>query len=315
MYRAETPPRGIIFNAADAGVHFAGSTMRMKSPLRTIVFTTGLLLVAWPASVGAQTAGSIEFSAHVAPTGGRPEPVRQLTFYLLRKSFDDIRAEAVQLEPTPDLGHFVDGLAVSPELKAWMKKHHSVQLVGADFTKSLTPDDILDVPEFFKAYMSRNMGFKGNGFPDPKFKEKDMESNPEKFKRQKEEYREALRRFIAVTPESVAGIDLDFGDINPSPKWEHLLSDQRQRLDARTVELSQHYLAGQTDTDLEGRGSFTGLAPGAYWISMIGVQAMSGDVRLRWDLPVTVRQGQTTRVELTNLNATNSYRAAQDSNH
>ncbi len=117
-------------------------------------------------------------------------------------------------------------------------------------------------------------------------------------------------------PESVAGIDLDFGDINPSPKWEHLLSDQRQRLDTRTFELAQQqYLAAQTDTDLEGRGSFAGLAPGTYWIGMIGIQAMSGDVRLRWDLPVTVRPGETTRVELTNLNATKSLRAAQDSNH
>ncbi len=137
----------------------------MKSCLRTAAIAAGLLLIAWPARLVAQTAGSIEFSAHVAPTGGRPEPVRQLTFYLLRKSLDDIRAEAVQLEPAPDFGQFVDGLTVSPELKAWMKKHHSVQLVGTDFTKSLTPDEILDVPEFFKAYMSRNMGFKGNGFP------------------------------------------------------------------------------------------------------------------------------------------------------
>jgi hypothetical protein len=290
--------------------------MTMKSRLRTAALAAGLLLIAWPARLAAQTAGSIEFSAHVAPTGGRPEPVRQLTFYLLRKSLDEVRTEAAQLEPPPDLGQFVDGLTVSPELKTWMKKHHSVQLVGADFTKSLTPDTILDTPEFFEAYMSRNLGFKGNGFPDRKFKEKDREANAEKYKQQKEEYQAALRRFIAATPESVQGIDIDLAKINPSVKWEHLVSDQAKRLDDRTFELAQQrYLEAQTDTDLDGHGSFAGLAPGTYWIGMIGIQAISGDVRLRWDLPVTVRPGETTRVELTNLNATKPNRTAQDSNH
>ena len=288
----------------------------MKLYLRTAALAAGLLLIAWPARLAAQTAGSIEFSAHVAPTGGRPEPVRQLTFYLLRKSLDEVRTEAAQLEPLPDLGQFVDGLTVSPELKTWMKKHHSVQLVGADFTKSLSPDDILDVPEFFDSYISRNAGFKGVGFPNPKFKEKDREANPEKYKQQKEEYRAALRKFITGVPESVQGIDLNLNDINPSVKWEHLLSDHGQRLDNRTFELAQQrYLAAQTDTDLDGHGSFAGLAPGTYWIGMIGIRAISGDVRLRWDLPVTVRPGETTRVELTNLNATKPNRTAQDSNH
>ena len=133
------------------------------------------MLIALPARLPAQNTGSIDFSAHVAPTGGQPEPVRQMTFYLLRKSLDEIRAEAAQLEPAPDLDKFVDGLTVSPALKAWMKKHRSVQLSGSDFTKSLTADEILDVHEFLDAYMSRNVGFKGVGFPEPKFKEKDRQ--------------------------------------------------------------------------------------------------------------------------------------------
>ncbi len=63
-----------------------------------------------------------------------------------------------------------------------MKKHHSVRLSGEDFTKSLTPEDIVDIPEFFKAYMAHNEAYRGVGFPEPKFKEKDRNSNPEKYK-------------------------------------------------------------------------------------------------------------------------------------
>ena len=187
IYRGNTSV-GNHFHYLLRDVHFVGSPMKMKSYLRNAALGAALLLIAMPARLSAQSPGIIEFSAQVAPTGGRPEPVRQLTFYLLSKSLEDVRQEAAQLEPAPDLDKFIDGLTVSPELKTWMKKHHTVQLSGTDFTKSLTPDEILDVPEFFAAYMSRNAGFKGAGFPSPKFKEKDREANPEKYKQQKEEY-------------------------------------------------------------------------------------------------------------------------------
>lgn len=290
--------------------------MKTKSRFRTVAFAAVLFLLVMPVHSAAQTSGRIDFTARVAPTGGRPEPVRQLTFYLLSKSMEDIRSEALQLEPAPDFDKFVDALSDSPELKAWMKKHRTVNLSGGDFTKSLTPDEIVDVPEFFDAYMSRNAGFKGVGFPKPKFKEKDRESNPEKYKEEKEEYTAAIRKFIGAMPESVQGIDIDLADKNPSAKWEHLRDDHKQRLETRTIELAERrYLAGQTDTDLDGRGSFAGIAPGNYWISMIGIQAISGDVRLRWDLPVTVRPGETTRVALSNLNAAKPNDTAQNSDH
>ena len=290
--------------------------MKTKSRFRTAAFAAALFLLAMPQHSAAQTSGRIDFTASVAPTGGRPEPVRQLTFYLLSKSMEDIRSEALQLEPAPDFDKFVEALSVSAELKAWMKKHRTVNLSGGDFTKSLTPDEIVDVPEYFDAYMSRNAGFKGVGFPKPKFKEKDRESNPEKYKQQKEEYTAAIRKFIGAVPESVQGIDIDLADKNPSVKWEHLRDAHKQRLETRTIELAdQRYMAGQTDTDLDGRGSFGGIAPGNYWISMIGIQAIAGDVRLRWDLPVTVRPGETTRVALSNLNAAKPNDTAQNSDH
>ena len=289
-------------------------SQRCKAAL--IVLIAGLFLSAWPASVKAQSTGRIDFTARVAPTGGRPEPVRQLTFYVLSKSIDDIRAEALQLEPPPDLDKFVDGLTVSPEFKTWMKKHHSVQLMGGEFSKSLTADDIMNIPELYKAYMSRNAAFKGVGFPDPKFKEKDREANPEKYNQQKKEYADAIHKFIIAVPESVEGIDADMMEINPFSKWQQLVNAHQQRLDARTIELAQQrYQSGQTDTDLEGRGEFSSLAPGTYWIGMMGIQAISGDVRLRWDVPVTVLPGQTTRVELNNLNAERPNNVAQNSNH
>jgi hypothetical protein len=290
--------------------------MKTKSHFCTAAIAVALFLIAMPGHLAAQAPGRIDFTARVAPTGGRPEPVRQLTFYLLSKSLDDIRSEALELEPAPDFDKFVDALTVSPELKAWMKKRRSVNLSGGDFTKSLTADDIVDVPEFFDAYMKRNLGFKGVGFPNAKFKEKDRDSNPEKYNQQKDEYTAAIRRFIGSVPESVQGIDIDLADKNPSVKWEHLRDGHKQRLESRTIELAtQRYLAGQTDTDLDGRGSFASIAPGTYWISMIGIQAISGDVRLRWDLPVTVRPGETTLVALSNLNAAKPNDTAKNSDH
>jgi len=275
-----------------------------------------MLLVLFPVFVAAQSSGRVDFTARVSPTGGRPEPVRQMTFYLLSKSLDDIRTEALQFEPPPDLDKFVDGLKVSPQMKEWMKKRHSVRLVGGDFTKSLTPDDIVDVPEFFDAYMKRNSAFKGVGFPEPRYKEKDKTANPEKYKAQKEEYIAAIRKFIGAVPESVQGLDADMEDLNPFESWQHLVFAQRQQLEKKTIELAQQrYLAAQADTDLDGHGAFAGVAPSTYWISMIGTEAISGDVRLHWDVPVTVRPGETARVELSNLNATKPNTTADNSTH
>ena len=259
------------------------------------------------AQLAAQSPGSIEFTAQVTPSGGRPEPVRQMTFYALRKNLAEIRQEALRIHPAPNLDSFVDGLSGSAELKAWMKTNRTAQLAGPEFTRSLKPGDIVEVPEFFDAYMARNAGFEGVGFPKPKFREKDRAANPEKYKQQKEEFREALRKFVAATPNTVQGIDADLIAINPYEKWAHMLNEHAGLAEKLTLEMAQtRYLAGQAETNLDGRGSFAGLAPGDYWISMLGVPAAAGDVRLHWDLRVTVRPGETTHVDLTNFNATES---------
>jgi hypothetical protein len=275
---------------------------------------TGSFLVAFPARLAAQSTGQIEFVALVTPSGGQPEPVRQLRFYLLRKSVEDIRAEAAQSTPAPGLDKFIDGLGVSAELKVWMHKHHSVRLNGEEFTKSLTADDIVDIHEFSKAYMDHNEAYRGAGFPEPKYKAKDKTANPEKYQAQKDQYEEAVRKFITGHMETVQGMDLELVDVNPYAKWESLERKQSQSLDTRTFQLAEErYFVARTESSLDGRGSFSGVAPGRYWIGMFGAEAISGDVRLHWDFPVTVRAGQTASIELSNLNAAQPNAAAQNS--
>jgi len=113
----------------------------------------------------------------------------------------------MQLEPAPDLDKFVDGLSVSPKLKAWMKKNHTAQLAGRDFTNLLTADDIVDTPEFYNAYMFRNSGYEGNGFPKPKFNLKDEVSNPENSMTQKQSTRKQSANSLAGRRTSIPGIE------------------------------------------------------------------------------------------------------------
>ena len=259
----------------------------------------------------AQT-GAIEFVARVTPTDGRPEPAREMPFYLLRKSFADIRKEAEEIEPRPDLDQFIDGLEVSPELKAWMKKKRSVELAGSEFIRRIKVDDIMDVPEFYDAYMRRNSGDVAVGFPVPKFRRVDEKKEPEKYNMQKDEFHRLMRKYIEVNPQSIDGIEVYLDPINPGQRWARQESEMKQRARKRALETAQtHYLASKTETDLEGRGSFGGLAPGEYWLGTLETEAVAGDARLRWDAKVTVRAGATARAELSNLNAVERARPAK----
>lgn len=288
--------------------------MKNKSRLLGAATAAFVALAIFLPRAGAQSRGSIEFVASVAPAGGQPEPVRQMTFYLLRKSIEEIRAEASQSAPGADLDHFIDGLSVSPELKAWMHKHHSVHLSGDEFLKSLTPENIVGVSEFFTAYMAHNAAYRGEGFPTPQFKEKDKTTNPEKYKAQREQYEEAVRKFIAKASDTIQGMDLELLNVDPSARWQMIERKQGQAADTLAIQLAnERYLVARATTDLDGRGSFSGVAPGRYWIGMLGSEAVSGDVHLRWDYPVAVRQGETVNVELTNLNAAHSNASAQNS--
>jgi hypothetical protein len=286
----------------------------MKTQSHFLVATLALLAIAIPTRLAAQATGRIDFTAHVTPTDGRPEPVRQLTFYLSRKSLADIRAEVAQHDPAPDLDAYVDTLSVSPEMKAWMKKNHTVQLSGGDFTKLLTPDDVVNIPELFDAYMSRNAGFAGAGFPKPKYKPKDITADPEKYKQEKADYKAAIKKFMITEPTSMSGIDADLTGVNPYEKWSKMVGDRDRRMEKMSLDQAQrNYIVKQADTDLDGRGAFTNLAPGDYWIGTLATQAIAGDVRIRWDMRITVRAGEITHADLTNLNATEPLRTASTS--
>lgn len=270
-------------------------------------------LVSHPPNVAAQApaAGAIEIAAYVKAPAGQPEPVRQMTLFLLRKSVTQIAAEARQTEPALDLDHFVEGLEFSGEMKAWMKKHHRIDLAGVDFIRLLTPGDVVEVPEFLEAYKLQNGSALHAVLPEPKIKDKDEQKNPGKFQKDQERYRQELRRYIQSNPDSLDAIDAEFNGRNPIRHWIQLQAEQQKHIDFRISQLAQtEYLAAKTTSDLDGRAKITGLQPGEYWITNLDTPAFAGELRLRWDAQVSVRAGETTHAELSNLNALEAERGS-----
>jgi hypothetical protein len=256
-----------------------------------------------------QTAtGTLDFIARISPTAARPEPVRQFTFYLLTKSYADICKDVETQDAPPDRDKFISELKVSPELKDWLKAHDVLDLTSPNLDHLLTPDDILHVPEFLLAYQHTNSGGVTNGIPKPKYMDADKTGNPDRYQKQHDQYFAALKKFIQTHPESVSGVELELTAVNPQAKWSQIEFEHKRRVLRVAPEVAQtKYLAAQTDTDLEGRAAFGNLRAGNYWISTLNLEAGAGDSHLRWDVPVTIQAGRSTRVELTNLNATDAH--------
>lgn len=261
---------------------------------------------------GAAQTGAIEFVVRITPSGGRAEPARRVPFLLLDKSFTEIQKEAEAAEPAVELEAFVDALEVTPELKAWIKRTGIVHFGSPEFSRSITPDDILAVPEFFQAYVAANASDVLVGFPKPKYRERDRTANPEKYERQRKEYLEQIRKRVETYPHTRDGIEVYLTDVNPGHRWVQQESERQRRLRDRALQqaYNRHRVA-RTETDLEGRGGFVGVPAGRYWLSTIETEALAGDMRLRWDLEVEVRPGETTRVELSNFNALRTERASR----
>jgi hypothetical protein len=251
--------------------------------------------------------GALEFSAYVSPTAAKPEPVRDFTFYVLTKSFEEIKKEIETKNGAPDREKFIAGLKLSPELREWLQKHDVLDLTMPGLDKLLTADDILHVPEFLLAYQRSNSGGVTNGIPKPKYKEADKTEHPEKYEKDHQDYLNALKKFIQSRPETMAGMELELDGINPSKKWAEAQNGFKKRVRQQApMQAQTKYLAAKVDTNLEGQATISRLPAGNYWLSTLDLEAGAGDSRLRWDLPVTIEPGKTTRIELTNLNATDT---------
>ncbi len=262
-----------------------------------------LLILGTPASTAAQTS-TLEVAVRAAPSGAQPEPVYERGFYLLRRSFAEIRKEAETTDPEPNFDKFVDGLEASKELKAWMKKKRSVTLSGHDFTSSLGADDVFNIPEFREAYLTRNAPDVAFGFPKPKFRGVDKQKDPEKHEKLRKAYLEAARRYFELNPQSTEGMDTHLKELDAGLKWRRMHEDWRRRVERLTLQLANgKYLVARGKTDSAGNLFFDKLSPGRYWISNLTDAVQIGDQHLLWDLPVDVPAAGGAAIELNNLNA------------
>ena len=276
--------------------------------MKKILFWAGILGFALAIHTQAQTGtGALELTARVTPTAAKPEPVRDFTFYVLTRSYDGIIKELDERDGPPSRERFIDELKISPELREWLHKHDVMDITLPGVDKLFTPDDVLHVPEFLLAYQRSNAGGVTNGVPVPKFRETDKTENPARYEKQHQEYMSALKKFITARPETMTGMELELDGVNPARKWAEAQSGHRRRVhQLAPTEAQTKYLATKVDTDLEGHAHISGLPSGTYWISSLGLTASAGDARLQWDVPVKIEAGQTLRIELTNLNATDN---------
>jgi hypothetical protein len=277
----------------------------MRNRLSLPVFFCSLLLLG-QAGFGQGATGTLDLTARIAPTGARPEPVRQFTFYILTKSYADILKEAADQFPLANREDFINNLKISPELKAWMKQHAVIDLTAPEVDKLITPDDVMNIPEFFAGYERSNSGGVTAGLPMPKYHEADAEANPAKYFKLKQEYMSATKKFVESHPSTISGMETELGGVNPKYKWDKALEEHNQRVAQLAPDLAQtKYMAAKGDTDLDGHLVINGLRPGNYWVSSLGLDAASGDRRLIWDVPVTLQSGAPTQLILSNLNGQN----------
>ncbi len=179
---------------------------------KTVVITmvVAIFALAFVSGARAQSdSGTLEIAARITPTGARPEPVRQFTFYILTKSYSDIVKEVEEKDPIPPRDQFIEGLKVSPELRTWLKGHEVLDLSQPDLDKLITTDDVLNVPEFMSAYQRSNSGGVTQGMPQPKYTQIDQTAQPEKYEKQKQEYLVALKKFVRQHPTTISGIETE----------------------------------------------------------------------------------------------------------
>ena len=248
---------------------------------------------------------SVDYTARVTPAAGVAEPVRGLPFYLLSKSFTEILADADAAEPKPDFDAYVEKLRVSAELKAWMRKNHSVSLSGEEFVRGLTADDIMNVPEFFSAYLERNSTRQHDGFSQAQIQGARQDRKiPRATKSSARNILDAVRKYLTTNTESTAGLDLTLDPINPGPAWALMVARRGPSIQRRALEMAQtHYMVAKSQTGSrwswpDGEKSRREIIGWARWIfsPWWATRTCAGMFRYR-SMP-----GLTTRVELSNSN-------------
>ena len=279
----------------------------MRTKLRPLLLVCFLFFLARVGAAQTST-GALDVTVHITPTGARPEPVRQFTLYILTKSYADIVKEVEAGDVLPTREEFMDNLKCTPQLKKWLKAHDEMDLTMPDFDKLVTPIEIMEVPEFLAAYQRSNSGGVTKGMPIPRFREADREAHPEKYEKERQEYIKALKRFVETHPSTVTGMELELAGVNPKLQWDKLQSDHKRKIAQLAPDIAQtKYLAAKADTDMDGRVTVSGLAPGTYWVSSLNMDAASGDRRLNWDVPTKVQAAQSTRIDLTNVNGIDAF--------
>ncbi len=280
-------------------------SLRAPVAICIAIFLSGALfgLSARASFAQAETA-SISFKVQITPSAGLAEPVRGLPVVLLRKSFTAIQAEAESSIPHPSMDKFIDTLKLSKELIAWMHKNHTVAITGEEFAKNLTPQEILYIPEFWQAYFEINAGSKAFGFPLPKYDDRDRVRKPAKYQQEVDDYHARVTKYIEQNPDSKAEMDEELAPIDPSPQWNDKLAERENQIHRMALDWAQsRYFVAQTQTDVNGRAGFTGIAPGTYWLSSLNIYGQAGDTREKWDTQVEVRSGDAKQVILSNYNA------------
>src|ERR1700743_3450550 len=116
----------------------------MRNTLLALGFLFGSLIAGGAASAQARN-GALDLVARITPTAARPEPVRQFTFYVLTKSYEDIIKDVEAGDAPPDRDKFISDLKVSDELKEWLKGHDELDLTSPTLETMLTLADILTV--------------------------------------------------------------------------------------------------------------------------------------------------------------------------
>src|ERR1700724_3082355 len=116
--------------------------MKRASPLLLVLLLCSLC--AARSGTSQTTNSTLDITARITPTAARPEPARQVTFYVLSKSYRDICKEVEAEDAPPDREKFISDLKVSPQLKEWLREQDLLYLTAPNTDPLLTANELMD---------------------------------------------------------------------------------------------------------------------------------------------------------------------------